>query len=309
MVSMEQFASAFGIDTKSDDVWTTLGKVTAVNGDGTLSVMLGGSSSASTCDAYCVASVDDVVFVVITGGRARAIAVRGGKYLPITGGTLTGTLTTPEITYSATNADWYFATPNGARRLALTGANNLRIDTWDSTANNGNGDWATHGYVYHSGVERTANTVLAAPNGSNGGASFRKLVAADVTGLGDTAKGADQSAIDSSTSSVSTTSETTKNLDSIVLAPGTWLVTYSVEFASNANGRRVMTLTTNTTSISSTPVYMVSCAPANGLATNLSRTQLVINSGTSNITRYLNAYQNSGSALNCRSCIQAVRIA
>ena len=216
---------------------------------------------------------------------------------------------TDQITYSATDADWYFATPNGARRLALTGANNLRIDTWDATANNGDGDWATYGYVYHSGVERTANTVLAAPNGANGGGSFRKLVAADMTGLGDTAMGAAQSAIDSSTSSVSTTSGTTKNLDSIVLAPGTWLVTYSVEFASNATGRRVMTLTTNTTSISSTPVYMVSCAPADGLATNLSRTQLVINSGTSNITRYLNAYQNSGSALNCRSCIQAVRIA
>lgn len=127
--------------------------------------------------------------------------------------------------------------------------------------------------------------------------------------VGDTAKGAGQSAIDSSISSVSTTSGTTKNLDSIVLAPGTWLVSYSVEFASNASGRRAMTLTTNNTSITSTPVYMVSGAPANGMATNLSRTQVIVNSGTTNITRYLNAYQNSGSSLNCRSCIQAVRIA
>ena len=38
----------------------------------------------------------------------------------------------------------------------------------------------THNQYYDSTISRTANTVLAAPNGSNGGASFRKLVAADI---------------------------------------------------------------------------------------------------------------------------------
>ena len=41
----------------------------------------------------------------------------------------------------------------------------------------------THSQYYDSGVSRTANTVLAAPNGSNGSASFRKLVAADIPSL------------------------------------------------------------------------------------------------------------------------------
>lgn len=96
MVAMDVFAHAFGFDAKSDDVWTTLGKVTAVNG-GTLSVLLGGSATPTECEAYCVASVGDIVFVAITKGRARAIACKGGgstgEYLPITGGTLTGDLT------------------------------------------------------------------------------------------------------------------------------------------------------------------------------------------------------------------------
>lgn len=41
----------------------------------------------------------------------------------------------------------------------------------------------THGQYYDSGISRTANTVLAAPNGSAGGATFRKLVAADIPTL------------------------------------------------------------------------------------------------------------------------------
>lgn len=130
-----------------------------------------------------------------------------------------------------------------------------------------------------------------------------------VYGIGTTAKGAGQSELASAKAATSVATATTVNLDTIVLAPGTWLVTYSAEFASNATGRRVMTLTTNATSIASTPVYMMSTAAANGLATNLSRSQVIVNSGTSNVTRYLNVYQNSGSSLNCRSCIQAVRIA
>lgn len=130
-----------------------------------------------------------------------------------------------------------------------------------------------------------------------------------VYGIGTTAKGAGQSELASAKAATSVATATTVNLDTVVLAPGTWLVTYSAEFASNATGRRVMTLTTNATSITSTPVYMMSTAAANGLATNLSRSQVIVNSGTSNVTRYLNVYQNSGSALNCRSCIQAVRIA
>ena len=41
----------------------------------------------------------------------------------------------------------------------------------------------THSQYYDSTLSRTANTVLAAPNGSNGAATFRKLVAADIPAL------------------------------------------------------------------------------------------------------------------------------
>lgn len=121
MVTMDAFASAFGFDSKSDDVWTTLGKVTAV-GSGTLSVLLGGSATPTECEAYCLASVGDIVFVAITKGRARAIACKGvdaatwrnalslgsmatedsSDYLPVSGGTLTGSLAvnTTSVTFS-----------------------------------------------------------------------------------------------------------------------------------------------------------------------------------------------------------------
>jgi hypothetical protein len=39
-------------------------------------------------------------------------------------------------------------------------------------------DW--NSYIYSAQIDRTANTILAAPSGSNGKASFRKLVAADL---------------------------------------------------------------------------------------------------------------------------------
>ena len=77
MVTMESFAQAFGFDVKPSDTWTTLGKVTAVSGN-TLSVLLGGSSTATDCEAYCIAGVGDIVLVVITNGAARAVARKGG---------------------------------------------------------------------------------------------------------------------------------------------------------------------------------------------------------------------------------------
>lgn len=43
----------------------------------------------------------------------------------------------------------------------------------------------THGQYYDSGVSRSANTVLAAPNGKTGGATFRKLGLADIPNASD----------------------------------------------------------------------------------------------------------------------------
>ena len=56
-----------------------------------------------------------------------------------------------------------------------------------TAATKSTGDFAaashSHSQYYDGATTRTANTVLAAPNGSNGKASFRKLVAADIPSL------------------------------------------------------------------------------------------------------------------------------
>ena len=99
MVSMDEFANAFGFDAKSNDTWTTLGKVTAVSGN-TLSVKLGGSTSTTDCEAYCLADVGDIVLVVITNGSARAVAVKGGGLNAIDTETTTANIITQTATQS-----------------------------------------------------------------------------------------------------------------------------------------------------------------------------------------------------------------
>lgn len=129
MVDMADFAQAFGLDSKSSDTWTTLGKVTAVSGT-TLTVKLGGSSSTTTCEAYCLANVDDIVFVLITDGKARAVAVKGG---------LTSTVQNKLATITSTANEVQITSMNGLRRLCLTGNNNVRVDTRASTSDS----WAS----------------------------------------------------------------------------------------------------------------------------------------------------------------------
>ena len=74
-------------------------------------------------------------------------------------------------------------------QIAVRGKNNGTWQSWRTILDSNNySSYAatknhTHSQYYDSGVSRTANTVLAAPNGSNGAASFRKLVAADIPSL------------------------------------------------------------------------------------------------------------------------------
>lgn len=149
MVTMDAFASAFGFDAKSDDVWTTLGKVTAV-GSGTLSVLLGGSATPTECEAYCLAGVGDIVFVAITKGRARAIACKGvdaatwrnalglgsmatedaSDYLPTSGGTLTGSITLNNSSVSISSpATWRAALGVDVWGQVLEQTRNLSLTT------------------------------------------------------------------------------------------------------------------------------------------------------------------------------------
>lgn len=78
MVTMTEFAAAFGLDEKHDGTWTILGKVTTVTAS-KLFVKIGNSSTAVAVERYCDAAVGDIVYIVIENGTARAIACRGGQ--------------------------------------------------------------------------------------------------------------------------------------------------------------------------------------------------------------------------------------
>lgn len=302
---IDQYIEDYGpLTFTADNGWTT----------NTLDVDYGGTGATNAADARTNLGLGTAA---THAHGDYALAGHTHSYLPLSGGTVdgdvevSGTLTSDELKFSSTGAELQLSNQTKGARIALTGANNLRVDTSSDSGET----WTTHGYAAlgtqapSATAYRAANNVFATPNGSAGLPSMRKLVAADMDGLGDTAYGAGQSGIASAKAAVSVAASTTVNLDTIVLAPGTWLVTYAVEFASNATGYRRVTLTTSASSVTSTPVYMESGPAANGFATNLSKTQVIVNSGTSNITRYLNVYHTGSAALNCRSCIQAVRIA
>lgn len=78
MDGLDTLAQALGITDKKDADWHTLAKVSAVNQDGTLTVYMGGSLNPTTVEAYCEAQAGDVVCVMISKGKARAIARKGG---------------------------------------------------------------------------------------------------------------------------------------------------------------------------------------------------------------------------------------
>lgn len=78
MDGLDGLAQALGITDRKDADWHVLAKVSAVNPDGSLTVYMAGSLNPTTVDAYCDAQAGDVVCVMISKGKARAIARRGG---------------------------------------------------------------------------------------------------------------------------------------------------------------------------------------------------------------------------------------
>lgn len=78
MDGLDGLAQALGITDRKDADWHVLAKVSAVNPDGSLTVYMAGSLNPTSIDAYCDAQAGDVVCVLISKGKARAIARRGG---------------------------------------------------------------------------------------------------------------------------------------------------------------------------------------------------------------------------------------
>lgn len=75
-----------------------------------------------------------------------------------------------------------YATSAGSANAVAWGNVTGKPSTYTPSSHNHNIEGLTNfsAHVYDATVSRTANTILAAPNGSNGTASFRKLVASDL---------------------------------------------------------------------------------------------------------------------------------
>lgn len=100
------------------------------------------------------------------GNKATDWSPAPEDYLPLNGNASTAskwaTARTLTLTGSVTGS------------VSIDGSGNVSLAT---TTNH------THSQYYDSGISRATNTVLAAPNGANGTATFRKLVAADIPTL------------------------------------------------------------------------------------------------------------------------------
>ena len=115
-----------------------------------------------------------------------------------------------------------------------------------------------------------------------------------------------QAANGSGTSLASGTSWVDLNADAkLTLSTGSWVVSGTVSFASNATGRRGVRFYGNSTAFSQGTVIT---PPASGGTTQLT-TMLLITITAASSDVYLQAFQNSGSALTTTSYLRAMRIA
>ena len=124
-----------------------------------------------------------------------------------------------------------------------------------------------------------------------------------------TVNGVDVTAIGEAATPVSDTtlvdSGSNRNVVSIDLAAGTWMVCAKVQFASNATGRRAVKLST-TSQDSGSPLSMDTQMAISGAAMHMSTSRCFKLASAGTV--YLVAWQNSGSALSCIGDIEATRI-
>lgn len=306
MVTMESFAQAFGFDAKSNDTWVTLGKVQSVSGN-TLSVKLGGSTSTTACEAYCLADVGDIVLVVITNGSARAVAVKGGgAFLPLTGGTLTGNLMVKHSGVDASKADNGRTSTTWPADIQGADVGGRRTSFFGESVY-ANGDIAAGIFAYNFDT-----------NGDQIGSNYLNVaIKKDGTkfyGLGDA--GAFRNALNVGTlkvvdisSNVSVATSTNKSIGSVSLEAGNWLVFYGLMFGGNSSGIRCAFMYTTADAGANASWYRETCVqlpPAGTSNTYLRGSFIARPSATTSY--YLTAWQNSGSAINCTGNIQAMRI-
>jgi len=210
-------------------------------------------------------------------GTVRGNIYVSGNYLYIQGYDSSGSTSTCQYRFNLT--DWGIA-----YRPYTSGA-------WQS--------WESH--IYNATASRTANTILAAPNGSAGAATFRALVPADCSWLGDFKSTTISSA-------VSIPNSTWTLLGEVTLAAGRWVLTGNCQFLSSSTGRRYICVKESAASPTTNDqrYYTVNCNAISGAATTLSKT--AVRTASANQKFGIWVWQNSGAALNCYGYIQAIRI-
>ena len=109
------------------------------------------------------------------------------------------------------------------------------------------------------------------------------------------------------TSSQTVSTGNYKSLGSFTLTTGTWIVSYKAEFSANASGLRRIMLTSSSGSNSPTANSRITAHAASNSVMDIGWTTMIKVTSTS-ATRYLTAYQNSGSDLTVTGYVKAIKV-
>lgn len=173
---------------------------------------------------------------------------------------------------------------------------------------------ATCQEVHVADLDNPTDTVDIQPDGislSNGASQSVDISSTEITiddGINTTVLTAGIGQRVHSDTSLSLTSGTSlQNLASFELTTGTWMVSISVRFASNATGRRAINMATSSGGSAMNLRWGNGSAAVNGAYTYLHMASSVVITGNRQIY-YINGYQNSGSSLTTEVAWDAVRV-
>lgn len=157
-------------------------------------------------------------------------------------------------------------------------------------------------YIQDPAAFRTA--IGANSSGVWNASQIPTLATSKISGLGDTVTKDISSSVSCATSAYT-------SLGSITLPAGTWVIMAGINYASGAAGMRYISISTNSGTTGPSALEQRACTQyvRTDVATSirLNVTRFTVLSGSEEF--YLKAWQNSGSALNATGYIQAIRIA
>lgn len=268
----------------------------------------------------------------MSGTQLYANASHTHSYLPLAGGTMTGSLNINSANLNVFNGAIYKQSTNsaydrdGAAPSSTFWSTMMTANDKDGNAyaslttakrSTSDGGWNDVGlYVYsHDGTNQIQNYMILGikPDGTKRVAIDREpwIEALGIGGESSLTFSSNVSIPNSTYAVLKVTSGGT-TYDHLSLAAGTWVITGGILYASKANGQRYICITTASGSTAPSSTEALDCAEyvdCNSTATQvrLSTTRIVKITSTTNY--YLKAWQSSGSALDAQGKLHAVRIA